>query len=163
MTASIKVWRIATDTPDYTADDSSGAGAKQTGGRWNRAGTPMVYCASSIALACLETTVHLNFDGLPLNRYLVEVTIPASVWAAARSIKPDSHIGWNAIPAGKVSLDAGDAWLASSASLVLLVPSVVVPEECNVLLNPRHPDITKIKFKKIRQWHYDARLLTPQL
>ncbi|MGT2455716.1 RES family NAD+ phosphorylase [Cupriavidus basilensis] len=54
------VWRIATDTPDYTADDRSGAGADAIGGRWSRQGTALVYCASSIALACLQTLSHLG-------------------------------------------------------------------------------------------------------
>jgi RES domain-containing protein len=51
-------WRIATDTPDYEADDLSGAGAKQTGGRWNERGLPLLYASESRALACLETVVH---------------------------------------------------------------------------------------------------------
>lgn len=158
MMERIKVWRIATDTPDYTADDNSGAGAKITGGRWNRAGTPMVYCSTSIALACLETMAHLNFDGLPLNRFLIEASIPEALWDAAQSIKPNTHVGWNAIPAGKASQDAGGDWIARNASPLLIVPSVIVPEERNVLLNPRHPDMAKITFKKIRQWRYDARI-----
>jgi RES domain-containing protein len=70
------VWRIATDTPTYEADDLSGAGAKVTGDRWNAAGAAVVYASQTRALACLETVVHLNAGGLPLNRYLVEVTIP---------------------------------------------------------------------------------------
>ena len=57
-TGAISVWRIATDTPDYTADDLSGAGARATGGRWNARGTPLVYASTSRALACLETVVH---------------------------------------------------------------------------------------------------------
>ncbi|UHL63259.1 RES family NAD+ phosphorylase [Paralcaligenes sp. KSB-10] len=161
MTAHIKVWRIATDAPDFTADDKSGMGAKITGGHWSREGTPMVYCASSIALACLETIVHLNFDGLPLNRFLVEVSIPEKLWSAAQTLKPENHVGWDTIPAGKVGLDTGDDWVVSNTSLLLIVPSVIVPEEHNALLNPRHPDIAKITFKKIRQWHYDARLPHP--
>src|ERR1700674_5493442 len=56
----ISVWRIGSDTPDYTADDMTGSGARITGGGWNRAGTPVVYCSVSIALACLESVVHLR-------------------------------------------------------------------------------------------------------
>ncbi|HVS77374.1 MAG TPA: RES family NAD+ phosphorylase, partial [Steroidobacteraceae bacterium] len=67
------IWRIAPDTPDYVSDDLLGKGAERTGGRWNRKGTPMLYCSSTIALACLETLVHLSGgDPVPLNRYLVE-------------------------------------------------------------------------------------------
>ncbi len=153
------VWRIATDTPDYTADDSTGAGAKATGGRWNRQGTALVYCASSIALACLETLAHLGAASLPLNRYLVRVEIPDDIWdAGLRMTAATAPVGWDAIPAGKTSLDAGEAWVASRGSAVLLVPSIVVPEEFNVLINPDHPDAAQISFAKQRRWLYDARL-----
>uniref|UniRef100_UPI0030ED488D RES family NAD+ phosphorylase n=1 Tax=Undibacterium luofuense TaxID=2828733 RepID=UPI0030ED488D len=110
----ITAWRIATDTPGYTADDMQGTGAKLTGGRWNREGTPLVYCASNISLACLETLVHLNAGLLPLNRYLVSIQIPPAVWQAAEHFDANNHIGWDAIPAGKVSLDYGSQWAASS-------------------------------------------------
>ncbi len=73
------MWRIATDTPTYEADDLSGAGAKATGGRWNAAGVACVYASETRALACLQTIVHLNAGGLPLNRNLVAVTIPDDI------------------------------------------------------------------------------------
>jgi RES domain-containing protein len=65
----------------YEADNMSGAGAKVTGGRWNAAATAVVYTSQTRAraLACLETVVHLNAGGLPLNRYLVKVTIPEAL------------------------------------------------------------------------------------
>lgn len=81
---SVTLWRIAADTPDYAADDLSGEGAEQTGGRWNRVGTPMVYTSSTRAIATLETIVHLNAGGLPLNSYLVEITVSDDLWASAR-------------------------------------------------------------------------------
>ncbi|MGT2460226.1 RES family NAD+ phosphorylase (plasmid) [Cupriavidus basilensis] len=152
------VWRIATDTPDYVADDSSGAGAKATGGRWNRQGTAMLYCASSIALACLETLVHLGAASLPLNRYLVRVDVPDDIWAAAQMMTAvTAPVGWDAVPAGKASLDAGEAWASKVSAALLLVPSIVVPEEQNVLINPAHPDASRIKLTKLRKWLYDAR------
>lgn len=154
------VWRIATDTPDYTADDLSGTGAKLTGGRWNRIGTPMLYCAENVALACLETFVHLNSGGLPLNRYLVQVAIPDTLWQAAT--RPDIlsrvHVGWDAMPHGKVSLDIGEQWATSHASALMIVPSAIVPEECNILINPQHPDAAKITATKLRKWLYDPRM-----
>jgi RES domain-containing protein len=153
------VWRIATDTPTYTADDMSGAGAKITGGRWNRKGGAVVYCASSIALACLETVVHLNTGGLPLNRYLVRIDIPDHTWAAAVAVTAASApVGWDAIPEGKVSLDHGDVWLASGASALMLVPSIIVPEEHNVLINPAHAEAAAITPTKLRRWLYDPRI-----
>jgi RES domain-containing protein len=152
------VWRIATDTPGYTADDLTGAGAKLSGGRWNRPGNAMLYCASNISLAVLETFVHLKAGGLPLNRYLVELTIPDAVWDRATHL-PAPPVGWDAIPAGKVSLDEGDRWLKAGRSAVLIVPSVIVSEEWNVLINPLHPDADHIKARKVRKWGYDPRLM----
>ncbi|SDX86912.1 RES domain-containing protein [Collimonas sp. OK242] len=153
------VWRIAADTPDYTADDLTGAGAKVTGGRWNRPGTALLYCAENIALACLETFVHVKSAGLPLNRYLVRIEIPDAAWKAAVQVTATSApVGWDALPTGKVSLDAGDAWAASGVSALLLVPSVIVPEEQNVLINPLHADAKGITASKLRKWLYDPRM-----
>ncbi len=158
MSAHITVWRIATDTPDYEAHDLSGKGAEKTGGRWNRKGTPMVYASATRALACLETVVHLGSgDPLPLNRYLVAVTIPVGLWDVRAVFDPATHVGWDAEPAGKVSLDWGSSWVAGRTTLVAEVPSVVVPEELNVLINPNHP-MHRVVSTKVRKWTYDARL-----
>jgi RES domain-containing protein len=154
----ISAWRIATDAPGYTADDLTGMGAKLSGGRWNRPGNAMLYCASNISLAVLETFVHLKAGGLPLNRYLVELMIPEAVWKRATSLTPPP-VGWDAIPAGKTSLDEGDKWLRANHSAVLLIPSVIVGEELNVLINPLHPDAQHIKARKVRKWVYDPRLM----
>lgn len=153
------VWRIAADTRDYEADDLSGEGAKRTGGRWNEVGVPLLYASRTRALACLETIVHLNAGGLPLNRYLVAIEIPDDVWSAgqARSVAA-LDVGWDAEPAGRVSIRAGSDWARSRASLLLVVPSVIVPEEENVLLNPRHLDIGRVRARKVRKWSYDPRL-----
>ncbi|UTH72331.1 RES family NAD+ phosphorylase [Chromobacterium sp. IIBBL 290-4] len=153
-------WRIATDTPDYSAEDMSGEGAKRTGGRWNRRGGAMLYSAESRALACLETLAHLGAGGLPLNRYLVRLEIPDAVWARAERVSPDDSalVGWDALPAGRVSLDYGDGWLRESRSALLLVPSIIVAEESNILINPAHPDAAAICAVKVRKWQYDARL-----
>lgn len=155
---TVSVWRIGTDTPDYGADDLSGEGARRTGGRWNRAGTPMIYTSSTIALACLETVVHLVAGDLPLNRYLVSIQVPDAVWRTATLLKPKGHVGWDAIPPGLVSLEAGNHWAAAGVSALLLVPSVIVPEESNILINPAHPDAAGIQAKKLRRWTYDSRL-----
>lgn len=160
MSVPVSVWRIATEAPSFSATDRTGEGAKLSGGRWNRVGTPLLYCSSSISLACLETCVHLGAKaGLPLNRYLVEVKIPFIVWSRSIKLLAASMIGWDALPQGRTSIEAGNAWLVSRSSAVCLVPSVVVPEEQNVLLNPLHSDYSQITIKKIRKWTYDARLL----
>lgn len=155
---AVTLWRIGSDTPDYAAEDLAGIGAERSGGRWNRKGTRMVYVSTSRALACLETLVHLGGADLPLNRYLVAVTVGDANWGARLMFDSAAHTGWDAEPAGLVSLDWGTAWAAGGASLLAQLPSVVVPEECNVLINPGHPDAAALEAIKVRKWTYDARL-----
>jgi RES domain-containing protein len=152
------LWRIAADTPDYEAHDLSGIGAERVGGRWNRVGTPMVYSSTSRALACLETVVHLASTPLPLNRYLVRIDVPAAAWKTATVVDPAKLVGWDAEPAAAASLNWGVRWIASRATLLARVPSVIVPEESNVLINPAHPDAVTVRAAKVRKWLYDARL-----
>lgn len=153
------VWRIGVDAPTYRADDMAGKGAEISGGRWNAVGLPMVYCAGSRALACLETVVHLNSGGLPLNRYLVEVSIPPAVWAAAERRSPTTlEVGWDALPASITSIDFGSDWLRERRSALLVVPSAIVPEEENILINPLHPQAAAITARKVRRWTYDPRM-----
>lgn len=155
----VQVWRIAADTPDYEAHDLSGKGAEHTGGRWNRKGTPMVYASPSRALACLETVVHLGGGNpLPLNRFLVQIQLPIASWNGRTVFKPAEHVGWDAEPAGKVSLDWGTNWALGKSTLLATVPSIIVPEELNILINPGHPDAGKVKAVKVRKWTYDLRL-----
>ncbi len=154
------VWRIAADTKDYSADDLTGKGAEITGGRWNRKGTALLYTATSRALACLETFVHLNAGGLPLNRYLVAIDIDDNLWSAMKVETPTTlPVGWDAEPASLTSIDVGTAWARASTALLLSVPSVIVPEEANILINTRHPDVARIRATKLRKWLYDPRLL----
>jgi RES domain-containing protein len=154
----VTLWRIGTDTPGHEAHNTSGKGAEASGGRWNRVGTLMLYTSTSRALACLETIVHLAGESLPLNRYLVKLTVPVAAWKSAAIINPAKLVGWDAEPAGKVSLDWGTHWAAAKSTLLARVPSIIVPEEQNVLINPRHPEANSIRAIKVRKWTYDARL-----
>jgi RES domain-containing protein len=158
-TAVVTLYRIGTDTPHYQAHDLTGAGAKATGGRWNDRGIAVVYASASRALACLETVVHLSSGSLPLNRYLVEFVIPTTLFRW-RDMFPGT-VGWDAQPAGMVSLAWGSAWLRAGTSLLAEVPSVIVPEERNVLINPAHPAVRQVRARKVRRWTYDGRLVTP--
>lgn len=159
MSGDVEIWRIAADTPDFGAEDLAGRGAELTGGRWNRKGTPLVYASASRALAGLETVVHLaSGDALPLNRYLVRIGIPMGLWSARTVFDPRRHVGWDAAPAGKVSMDWGTDWARGGTTLLAQVPSVIVPEEHNLLVNPRHPDVARLTAVKIRKWTYDQRL-----
>ncbi|MBA3658809.1 MAG: RES family NAD+ phosphorylase [Gemmatimonadales bacterium] len=154
----LTLWRIGSDTPDYAADDLAGVGAERSGGRWNRKGTRMVYASTSRALACLETLAHLGSGDLPLNRYLAAVTLTSDDWVARTVFDSATHVGWDAEPPGLVSLDWGNRWSTGRSSLLAEVPSVIVPEESNVLINPLHPAATTLVSRKIRRWAYDARL-----
>lgn len=156
---SVSVWRIAQDTKDYEADDLSGKGAEFTGGRWNDKGLPVLYSSSNRALACLETVVHLNAGGLPLNRYLIEVSLPDAAWAAAQKItERTAPVGWDAEPASKTASDYGSNWIRANATLLLIVPSAIVPDEANILINPRHIGMGLVTARKVRKWLYDPRL-----
>jgi RES domain-containing protein len=156
VSEGVTIWRIATDTPDYRADDLSGKGAARTGGRWNRKGTPLVYASTSRALACLETVVHLGAGQLPLNRYLVRITVPRDLWSARTVFEPTSHGGGAALPAGRTSIDWGTTWAAAGKTALAEVPSVIVPEEANLLINPRLAG-ERLKAVKVRKWTYDFR------
>jgi RES domain-containing protein len=138
----------------------SGKGAALSGGRWNRKGVPVVYAASSVALAVLETIVHTDTGAWPLNRYVLEIAIPDGVWAAAKDIETLGHLPavWDAQPAPRETLDFGDAWIASRRSVLLIVPSVVIPQETNILINPNHPDASAIKIIKTTKFIYDGRI-----
>ena len=131
----------------------SGTGAKNQGGRWNPAGLAVTYCSENIALAVHETIVQLRSGGLPLNRFLVRIDVPDDIWAARHVLTPP--VGWDALPAGMISVQAGEPWLPSRTSALLVVASVIVPEESNVLINPLQPDAARIVVLALRKWHYD--------
>ena len=150
------LWRIAAETRKYAADDLSGAGAAKSPGRWNDEGQPALYTAPTIAIAVLETAAHVDDSGLPLNKYLVRIEVPDSIWAA-RGVMDVSKlpVTWAAIPAGRVSVQAGADWLRGMTAAVLEVPSVIVPEEPAALINPLHPDTKKLSASVVRLFEYN--------
>ncbi|MES2351197.1 MAG: RES family NAD+ phosphorylase [Pseudomonadota bacterium] len=153
---TVPVWRIATEALAYPANDTSGAGAKLTGGRWNSPGVPMLYCSENISLAALETLSHLRPFPLPYNRFLVRVDVPDDMWSKRTQLNPLPG-GWGAVPCGLTSKRAGDAWAAFGASALLVVPSVIIPDESNILINPLHADVARIVATPLKRWHYDPR------
>ena len=157
---TVSLWRIASDTPDWMAEDLSGKGAAARGARWNHAREHVAYASTSVALAAWETRVHLGRGGLalPLNRYLVRIDVPEDVWAARVLVATPPPIGWDAIPEGMVSRPLGSAWLAAVTSALWVVPSVVIAEEDNVLINPAHADSARIVATKLRRFIYDPRV-----
>lgn len=151
----MKLWRIAAETRLYAATDLSGGGAALFPGRWNEAQQAVIYSALSIALAVLETAAHIDDAGLPLNRFLIEIDVPEAVWTQHEKIKHHELAAtWSAIPAGRASVQIGAEWLATKRSPVLLVPSVIVPEECVALINPSHPAASAITAQVIRPFEY---------
>jgi RES domain-containing protein len=82
---AMPLWRIAKHTVEYSATDLSGGGARSTGGRWNSKGTPVVYAATSIALATLETLAHLGDNIAIRNAFLVRIDVPRCCWSPPSS------------------------------------------------------------------------------
>ena len=152
----MRLWRIATETRAYRADDLSGRGAAAHPGRWNDDGQPVVYCAPSIAMAVLETAAHIDTTGLPLNRFLVAIDVPDAAWAARTILGAAAlPVAWRAIPAGSASVSQGSRWWAGGASAILEVPSAIVPEEPVCLLNPGHVDAAAFTATVVRAFEYD--------
>lgn len=150
------LWRIAAETRLRRADDLSGAGAAKHPGRWNDEGQPAVYAAPTIAMAVLETAAHIHDAGLPLNRFLVRIDVPDSVWAAREAMDVSRlPVTWAAIPAGRASVRAGADWLRGLTAALLEVPSVIVPEEVAVLVNPLHPEARRLSARTVRLFEYD--------
>ncbi len=155
------VHRIAATTPIYRAEDLTGKGAAITGGRWSRVGLPMLYCASHVSLAILEMLVHTGTSHPPpRNRYHIEVDIPDAAWAARRIGRSDRLFpaDWDAHSVGAGSVGYGSDWLVAQSELVLVVPSVAVPTEDNVLLNPAHPAFARVRIKNLGRLDFDHRL-----
>lgn len=157
---TVSIWRIASDTPQWTAEDMEGKGAASKGSRWNHPGEHMTHAASSISLAAWETRAHLGkgANKLPWNRYLVRVDVPDDVWSSRAFLPRPLPIGWDAIPEGLVSRKLGSAWLRSGSTALLAVPSVIIVEEDNVLINPAHSETARINAVKVRRFVYDPRV-----
>lgn len=117
----------------------TGEGAKIYGGRWNSEGTPCVYLGGSIAICVLETLVHLESPDDLNNFTLFTLSVPDELISELDPLPA----GWNEISAPSHVQDAGDKWLKSMSSFVLIVPSAIT-EESNAILNPSHPDASRI-------------------
>lgn len=122
--------------------------------RWNSIGTRLVYASTSVALACLETLVHMQMLATSEERWLFTIDIPDRNVEELRQLATD----WNADPAIAASRMVGDEWIASTRRVELLVPSVVVPVERNALLNPRHPRFKIEWVARPERFRYDPRL-----
>lgn len=151
--AGAVVWRIARQSH---ALDASGTGAREHGGRWNQPGTAVIYAACSIAIAALEKLVHLA-GVIPGDLVLVRIDLPDS-HSSEKPSRSDLPNGWDVIPPGAESMEFGTRWAREARSLVLYVPSVIVPEECNAVLNPAHPEFRGVRMTLDRDFRFDARI-----
>ena len=140
----MRLWRLAREA--HSALD--GEGARMFGGRWNSPGRPAVYCAGSAALAVLEVRVHLDLplDLLPEDYRLFAVETRDAEFEDA----PPQAV--------ETARAFGDAWLASGRSAILRVPSIILPEEWNVLINPLHAHAQHIQVISRRPCLFDSRL-----
>ena len=133
-----------------------GEGARLYGGRWNSKGTSIVYSAGSRALAALEVIVHLSSSLFQLDFLIIELEFDSklvkkihrdelpTLWRSDQPIIATQHIG--------------NQWLKGGSSPILDVPSSIIPEESNYLLNPRHPDFHSICIGKPQPFCFDLRL-----
>jgi RES domain-containing protein len=151
----ITSWRITSAEFAKTAFD--GKGAKLYGGRWNSAGTSVVYTSSSAALAALELLVRIKkrerLRGYVIFACTFDETLIDSV---SRAMLP---AGWRGHPGPAALLTIGDEWVRQMRSAVLEVPSVIIETESNYLLNPGHPDFSQITIAEPIPFALDVRLL----
>lgn len=137
----MRIWRLVKSK--YAASAFDGEGARLHGGRWNSVGTAAVYGADSTALAVLEVLVHLG-DVRPMSAYsLVTAEVPDSlIDDVDLALLPS---GWDAFPVTSQVQAFGDVWLRSSRALALRLPSAVVHEGTNLLINPAHAKFARVK------------------
>ena len=148
----LRAYRIVNHKWRTSAFD--GEGARLHGGRWNHPGHPCVYLASSRALAALELLVHLTPKTKCVRFSFLELNL-GSLSIEKIAILPR---GWDeTLPSG-ATRDAGTEWLRSKRSAILQVPSVLIQEEPNYLLNPSHPEWENVFPFAARDFFFDPRL-----
>jgi RES domain-containing protein len=126
--------------------------------RWNSQNTRIAYTAESRALAMLEVSVHLDLsEDLPNDRYYVVVEVPDDLLIQEVKLK-DLPEGWDSKPPIKETQIMGDDFVNLNEAAILKVPSSIVPEEFNYLINPNHPDFSKIQVLKTSKIIFDERL-----
>jgi len=151
----MRAWRIA---PAPWATDKVCKGSRDYGGRWNPVGMAALYAGSTPELCALEYFVHLSGPVHPPLK-LVAVDIPDDpelmLEVSTTALPPD----WNSLPVSAGSQSFGGRWLAQAQQLVLLLPSVIVPESRNLLINPAHPRYRDVRLTILRDFAFDGRML----
>ncbi len=149
-------WRLT--KTKYLASAWDGAGARKAGGRWNSPGVAVVYTSETLALALVEILVHLPSGVLPAYSAIPVEFDEGLVTTLSRRQLPQD---WQASPPPVATQALGDAWHAAGTSVVMRVPSVVVPQEFNYVLNPDHPDFARLRIGKPLAFPFDPRLARP--
>jgi len=150
----MRFWRICRRR--YAAEAASGEGARLYGGRWNSRGMRVVYASTSLALAAMETFVNLEPNLRPKDLVSIEGEVPDALEIGRVELR--------ALPANwRQTRDEslrrfGDEWIRAAQTVALLVPSAAVRGEWNVLLNPAHPDFSKVRFQEPEPFEFDARM-----
>jgi RES domain-containing protein len=135
----------------------SGDGARLYGGRWNNEGKPMVYLASSRSLAVLEALAHLTLTNIPDDYCMMVIEVPDKAETELDiKILPSQ---WHEYPEPNILKQIGNRFLIEKKHLLLKVPSAIVKEEYNYLLNPLHRDADKVKIISKQPFSFDSRLL----
>ncbi len=150
----MRAWRIVKEKHAATAFD--GEGARLYGGRWNSRGTRVIYTSASLSLAALENLVHLR---PPVVFRYVAVAVEFDDRLVERADTTALPRDWNEEPPPQAAQEIGDLWVRQARSVVLELPSVIIPGEFNYLLNPGHPDFKKITMSKPALFSFDQRLL----
>ena len=149
-------WRIVPADKAKTAFD--GEGARLYGGRWNPAGVPMVYASEHESLAALELRVHIDKTSMRKLYKSFAFHFEEELMEVFRvSALPKE---WMQEPPAPSLQRLGGDWATSGRSVILAVPSVIIPGERNYLINPRHRDFAKLRIDPPRDFAFDQRLFT---
>lgn len=150
----MQVYRIA---KEVYIKDLTGIGAKAVGGRWNFRGIAVLYTSSSISLSVLECLAHFPAAFAPKDMALATITIPDdSIEEVTLDQLPDN---WQDVPSPRILKEFGQRWIKDQNSLVLKVPSIIVPQECNYIINPFHPEFQKVQLEEVTPFYFDDRVL----
>ena len=150
-----RAWRIFQERFGPGLD---GEGARLYGGRWNEPGVPAVYTAEHLSLAVLENVVHFDRQSVRFHYQVIYADLPTT--ATIEEVDPTSlPSGWTDPILHPRLVEIGTEWARSGRTAVLRVPSCIVPQERNLVLNPLHPDFREIQFQSPEPHRFDARLL----
>ncbi len=148
-------WRI--DSAKWKTSSFSGIGAASVGGRWNPAGTHVVYASQHLSTASLEKFIHLP-KPIPLTMKFIKFPILFAGVAIERPSLSALPRNWRAEPVAVESQQFGADWFRRGSTAVLAVPCAIIPEEENYVINPTHPDFKKIGIGPSEPFTFDPRL-----